>query len=492
MKLFTKSIDAKLFQQYNFGNDLTKQNVVAKIFNPYGRGVWYILNSDPNDPDYLWAIVDLFEVEIGSVSRYELETMRIPPYNLNLERDLSFEPINADVLYKGVKGGKRYGHGGAIEVVKGKDERFALYPENSNADTMGVVLKNGGKIDDENQDMLDSLATQIQHHSKELLSVLKKSPNVEAWVIAKAERCATDLSDITHFLEGKTTKFEYGGSTMYGNDLFTETEETTDEYDDDLNGFELILANKIDFNKMKVELGKEMYYKPKLNITKQSFYFVTNDEYECEEMINEVEYIAENCGVNTYTILKDRGTTKFAKGGKTYQKLDEIPPTFVNDAPTLDKLKKKTKDYGMYEIQEVDLVKIGLKEVDNQKVNGSKDAEEIFRKFWKTESINVYEAMYVMLLNKNNKVIAIYDHSKGSIDGTVADPLLITATAIKSLAKGVVIAHNHPSSNLLPSQADINISNKLKNGLKLFDINLLDSLIITEFDYYSLADNGKI
>jgi len=221
MKLFTKSIDNKLFQQYQFGNDLSKQKVVAKIFNPYGRGVWYLLNSDPNDPDYIWAIVDLFEVEIGSVSRNELETLRIRPYNLGLERDLSFEPIDANVLYNGVMGGKRYEHGGGIDVVKGKDERFALYPENSKADTMGIVMEKGGNIDDDNQDMLDSLATQIQHHSKELLSILKKSPKVEAWVVAKAERCATDLSDITHFLEGKTTNFEMGGSTMYENDLFS-------------------------------------------------------------------------------------------------------------------------------------------------------------------------------------------------------------------------------------------------------------------------------
>jgi DNA repair protein RadC len=405
MKLFTKSIDAKLFQQYNFGNDLSKQKVVAKIFNPYGRGVWYLLNSDPNDPDYIWAIVDLFEVEIGSVSRHELETMRIPPYNFNLERDLSFEPINANVLYKGVMSGKRYEHGGAIDVVKGTDERFALYPENSSADTMGVVLKKGGKIDDENQDMLDSIATEIQHHSKELLTILKKSPKVEAWVIAKAERCATDLSDITHFLEGKTTKFEYGGSTMNGKDLFTKT---------------------------------------------------------------------------------------FAKGGKTYQKLDEISASVVNDAPTLEKLKKKTKDVGFYEIQEVELVKVGQKEVLNEKISSSADAVDIFRKFFNTEGIKIYEAMFVMLLNKANKVIAIYDHSKGSIDGTVADPLLMTATAIKALAKGVIIAHNHPSGNLTPSPADINMSNKLKNGLSLFDIKLLDSLIITENSYYSLAEEGKI
>ena len=100
MKLFTKAIDSQLFTQYSKGDDLQNQKVVAKIFNPYGRGTWYIINSDPNDPDYLWAIVDLFEVEVGSVSRTELETIKVPPFRLNLERDIYFTPVNAAKLYR--------------------------------------------------------------------------------------------------------------------------------------------------------------------------------------------------------------------------------------------------------------------------------------------------------------------------------------------------------------------------------------------------------
>ena len=72
-KLFTKQVDDMLFKQYQLGSSLENQKVVAKIFNPYGKGTWYLLNSDPNDPNYIWAIVDLFDIEIGSVSRAELE-----------------------------------------------------------------------------------------------------------------------------------------------------------------------------------------------------------------------------------------------------------------------------------------------------------------------------------------------------------------------------------------------------------------------------------
>ena len=105
-KLFTKDIDKQLFKQYPFGNQLGKQKVICKIFNPYGRGLWYVLNSDSEDPDYLWCIVQLYEIEVGSVSRKELESIRIRGF-LPLERDISFDPMNAvEVLKKLTEGGR--------------------------------------------------------------------------------------------------------------------------------------------------------------------------------------------------------------------------------------------------------------------------------------------------------------------------------------------------------------------------------------------------
>lgn len=115
MKLFTKDINQKLFAQYRIGSDLNKQKVVAKIFNPYGRGRWYLLNSDPNDPDYLWAIVQMGdEVEIGSVSRNELESIRIKPHGLPLERDMYFSERNAMEVLEGLEKGKTFASGGMV------------------------------------------------------------------------------------------------------------------------------------------------------------------------------------------------------------------------------------------------------------------------------------------------------------------------------------------------------------------------------------------
>ena len=125
-KLFTKQIDDMLFKQYAMGNELSKQKVVAKIFNPYGRGVWYLLNSDPSDPDYIWAIVDLFEIEVGSVSRESLEMMKVPPFGLNLERDIYFQPMNAGELLNRLYEGETFGDGGEMDSMsyaktKGKE-----------------------------------------------------------------------------------------------------------------------------------------------------------------------------------------------------------------------------------------------------------------------------------------------------------------------------------------------------------------------------------
>lgn len=95
-----------------------------------------------------------------------------------------------------------------------------------------------------------------------------------------------------------------------------------------------------------------------------------------------------------------------------------------------------------------------------------------------------------MLLNRANKVLGIFEVSSGSSAGTVADPKLIFAAAIKANACGIIMAHNHPSGNLSASQADIDLTKKVKEGGKLLEIQMLDHLIVTTETYYSFADEG--
>lgn len=103
MKLLTKEIHAELMKQYPLGSDIDSQMVVAKVFNPCGSWTWYLLNADPDEadePDYLWGIVKGFEVEMGSISLKELESARVPPFGLPLERDLYFKPMPAREVWE--------------------------------------------------------------------------------------------------------------------------------------------------------------------------------------------------------------------------------------------------------------------------------------------------------------------------------------------------------------------------------------------------------
>jgi len=130
MMLFTKDIDKKLFQQYDMGSNLEKQKVIAKIFNPYGNGRWFLINSDPNDSNYLWAIVQMGDtVEVGSVSRQDLISARVGRFRFPLERDLGFSPVKAAELFRGLNQGKFYADGGETEVEEEQTVTRGFYED---------------------------------------------------------------------------------------------------------------------------------------------------------------------------------------------------------------------------------------------------------------------------------------------------------------------------------------------------------------------------
>ncbi len=122
-------------------------------------------------------------------------------------------------------------------------------------------------------------------------------------------------------------------------------------------------------------------------------------------------------------------------------------------------------------------------------VSSSKDAHNLL--YAKLSDLP-HEEFWVLLLNRANRVIKTTFLSKGGISGTIVDVRLIARSAIEQNASGVILAHNHPSGNLKPSSADIDITRKVKDGLKLFDIHLLDHLIISNNNYLSFADEGLL
>ncbi len=89
-------------------------------------------------------------------------------------------------------------------------------------------------------------------------------------------------------------------------------------------------------------------------------------------------------------------------------------------------------------------------------------------------------------------MIVSYQLSKGGITGTIADVRLILSVALKTLATGLILAHNHPSGNLKPSEADKKITNKIRQAAKLLDIELMDHIIISNEGYYSFMDEGVL
>jgi DNA repair protein RadC len=82
--------------------------------------------------------------------------------------------------------------------------------------------------------------------------------------------------------------------------------------------------------------------------------------------------------------------------------------------------------------------------------------------------------------------------SEGGVAGTTVDPKIIYKIALEELASCIIVAHNHPSGNLAPSQADIDLTKKLKEAGRFLDIQMMDHLIITHQNYFSFADEGLI
>ena len=103
-----------------------------------------------------------------------------------------------------------------------------------------------------------------------------------------------------------------------------------------------------------------------------------------------------------------------------------------------------------------------------------------------------YEEFWILALARNNKVIKSLQISDGGVSGTVADPKRIFKNALYQNASSIILSHNHPSGNLNPSNADLQLTAKLKEAGKQLDIAVLDHIIVSNKGYYSFADEGKI
>ena len=144
-------------------------------------------------------------------------------------------------------------------------------------------------------------------------------------------------------------------------------------------------------------------------------------------------------------------------------------------------------------METIKLYEIKKNNTDFESVNikSSYESSNFIRKFY-GDDLEVYESFFILLLNRANDTIGYAKISQGGIVGTIVDVKIIAKYVVDSLASGIILAHNHPSGNKNPSQADIDITKKIKEALIYFDCNIIDHIILTKNNYTSFADESLI
>jgi DNA repair protein RadC len=132
------------------------------------------------------------------------------------------------------------------------------------------------------------------------------------------------------------------------------------------------------------------------------------------------------------------------------------------------------------------------KEADTIKQDVIKTSKDAYAHIKAKLSDLPHEEFWILLLNRNNKIIKTEFIGRGGVSGTVADVRLILKSAVEHLASSIVLAHNHPSGNLQPSKEDIHLTQKVKQAAALFDIRVVDHVIIGDADYYSFTDQNTL
>ena len=126
---------------------------------------------------------------------------------------------------------------------------------------------------------------------------------------------------------------------------------------------------------------------------------------------------------------------------------------------------------------------------DTKKITGSKDAADFFMPL--LSDLN-HEEFWIMLLDRGNKIKDHFMISQGGITGTVIDVRIILKRALDNGAVSMILCHNHPSGTMRASDADLKITEKIKQAAQVMDISLLDHIIVGQNSYYSFADEGLL
>jgi len=122
-------------------------------------------------------------------------------------------------------------------------------------------------------------------------------------------------------------------------------------------------------------------------------------------------------------------------------------------------------------------------------IKDSKSVAQVLRPYFFGLEV---ENFMVVTMNRKNEILNVHNVSKGGISSTIADPKVIFDKALRDKASAIILAHNHPSGHIVPSDSDDGLMRKIKGGGELLDISVLDSIIIGKDEsYYSYADEGR-
>lgn len=125
--------------------------------------------------------------------------------------------------------------------------------------------------------------------------------------------------------------------------------------------------------------------------------------------------------------------------------------------------------------------------IQRAKFNSSKEVYQYVKQFY-SDDIDIQESFFTLFLDKKNETIGFAKISQGGISACIVESRLIVKYAIECLATSVILIHNHPSGQLKASEQDIATTNKLKQCLGMFDVRILDHIIVTSESFYSFAD----
>jgi len=129
---------------------------------------------------------------------------------------------------------------------------------------------------------------------------------------------------------------------------------------------------------------------------------------------------------------------------------------------------------------------------EKPKVNSSQLAYQILKQSWDQNKLELLEEFKVILLNRQNRVLGVLNVAQGGLSEVMVDPKVIFSAALKACASGIVLSHNHPNSELRPSEADVKLTGKMVEGGELLGVRVHDHVIISAYGYFSFADEGMM